>query len=222
MDIQTYKYPRTPHLPWSLGVQDDDIQKKTAEMKGWQGQLVVVTEKMDGENTNLYSNGFLHARSLDSRDHVSRHWVKQWWSERAHELPSGWRVCGENLYARHTIAYDELPHYFMGFSVWDENNRCLDWDQTLHWFEKLGIEPVNVLYEGVFDEKHLRQLAKTLDTKRVEGYVMRSRGAFEGSEFAQHMAKMVRKGHVQTDQHWMHQAVVPNQLRDQKMDFKMK
>jgi len=208
-----YKYPRTPHLPWSLAVQSDDVQKKAADLGSWQDRWVIATEKMDGENTNVYADGSIHARSLDSKDHPSRHWLKQWWSERAHDLPEGWRVCGENMYARHSIAYAELPHYFMGFSIWDEKNLCLSWDETIKWFKTMGIEPVRVLYDGVFDESKLRQLWSQADNNQMEGYVVRPKEAFLFEEFDQSVAKMVRKGHVQTDSHWMHQKLVPNGLR---------
>jgi RNA ligase len=95
------KYPRTPHLPWSPGASEDDV--KLDGCLKFQGREVVVTEKMDGENTSLYRNG-LHARSLDSRHHPSRDWIKAWHGGIAHHIPEGWRLCGENVYARHSIA----------------------------------------------------------------------------------------------------------------------
>lgn len=49
----------------------------------------------------------------------------------------------------------------------------------------------------------------------MEGYVVRTTSGFAFADFDQHLAKWVRPGHVQTDQHWMHQAVVPNGLRRQ-------
>ncbi|MEL7307213.1 MAG: RNA ligase family protein, partial [Pseudomonadota bacterium] len=39
-------------------------------------------------------------------------------------------MCGENLYARHSISYNNLPSYFMAFSVWNELNQCLSWQDT--------------------------------------------------------------------------------------------
>jgi len=39
------------------------------------GREVVVTEKMDGENTTMYCDN-IHARSIDGRHHPSRDWVK--------------------------------------------------------------------------------------------------------------------------------------------------
>lgn len=196
------KYARTHHLPWSEGLHSDDRLIET--MDAFHGRRVIVTEKKDGENTTMYSDG-LHARSVDGRHHPSRDWVKNLWSRISQDIPPDWRVCGENLYAQHSIAYENLPTYFMGFSIWDEQNNCLAWDDALEWFELLGIEPVPVLYDGIYDEAAIRAL---YDSKRdwasVEGYVVRLADSFSYGQFKHAVAKFVRKGHVQTTKHWMH------------------
>jgi len=204
-----YKYPRTPHLPWSPGSTEDDIRKTT--LSSFQDHEIVVTEKMDGENTTLYCD-YSHARSLDSRHHSSRDWLKTWHNSFAHSIPVGWRICGENLYAQHSIAYEKLVSYFYGFSIWNEDNICLSWFETLEWFEMLGVQPVNELYRGPWDEEMLRDL--TIDTDKSEGYVVRVSGEFSYSQFNQCIAKWVRTGHVQSEKHWMHAEIVPNQLID--------
>lgn len=204
-----YKYPRTPHLPFSPGVGGDD--KILKDLSTLRGRDCVVTLKMDGENTSLYTNGF-HARSLDGRHHPSRDWLKAYHATFAHEIPQGWRICGENLYARHSLAYDALPSYFLGFSVWNERNEALSWDDTLEFFELLGIHPVPELYRGPFDEAYLQQLAKRWNTERDEGFVVRLAGTIAYDAFGVSVAKWVRPGHVQTDKHWMHAALVPNRL----------
>ncbi len=58
-----YKYPRTPHLKWSPGRSADDVELATTE--AFEGEEVVVTVKLDGENTTIYRD-YLHARSLDT------------------------------------------------------------------------------------------------------------------------------------------------------------
>ena len=129
------KYPRTPHLPWSPGATSDDVY--LVSLDGFEGKDVVVSEKMDGENTSLYREG-MHARSIDGRGHPSRDWVKRWHAGIAHEIPEGWRFCGENVYARHSVGYDSLKHYFYLFSVWTDENWCLSWTETEEWAELLG------------------------------------------------------------------------------------
>jgi hypothetical protein len=208
--MSRHKYPRTYHLPFSPGATSDD--KVLSSLAPWHGQEVVVTLKMDGENTSLYANGF-HARSLDSRHHPSRDWVAQFHARFAHEIPSGWRICGENLYARHSLAYDDLPSYFLGFSVWDEHNHCLSWDDSLMVFQQLGIVPVPTLWRGLFDPAVLERLTKTLDTRVQEGVVMRVTQGFAYADFSQAVAKWVRPTHVQTNAHWMQGPIIPNGLQ---------
>ncbi|WNZ09251.1 RNA ligase family protein [Streptomyces sp. 11x1] len=200
-------YPRTRHLPWSPGATADDL--RVTDLSGLRGREVVVTEKLDGENTTLYADG-LHARSLDSAHHPSRTWVKALQARIGHAVPAGWRVCGENMFARHSLAYDDLDSFFYGFSVWDADGRCLGWDRTVDLLRGLGIPVPRVLWRGVFDEKALRALR--LDLGRQEGYVVRVVDGFAADEFGARVAKWVRAGHVRTDTHWMHAAVVENGL----------
>ncbi|WP_411574326.1 RNA ligase family protein [Streptomyces fradiae] len=200
-------YPRTPHLPWSPGAADDDV--RVGDLSGFAGREVVVTEKLDGENTTLYADG-LHARSLDSAHHPSRAWVKALHGRIAHAIPEGYRVCGENMYARHSIPYDGLDSYFYGFSVWDELGWCPGWDYTVAFLRDLGVPTPRVLWRGVFDERALRRLA--VDTRTTEGYVVRTADGFMAEDFGRRVAKWVRPVHVRTGTHWMHAAVTPNRL----------
>ncbi|MGW4890971.1 RNA ligase family protein [Kitasatospora sp. NPDC004240] len=200
-------YPRTPHLPWSPGATADDV--RTGDPSGLRGAEVVVTEKLDGENTTLYPDG-LHARSPDSAHHPSRAWVKGLQGRIGGRIPAGWRVCGENLFARHSIPYTDLESWFYGFSVWDADDRCLDWDDTVRFLRRLGVPAPRVLWRGRYDERALRALR--LDTERQEGFVVRTAEGFHRADFGRRAAKWVRPRHVRTDTHWMHAAVVENGL----------
>jgi hypothetical protein len=42
--------------------------------------------------------------------------------------------------------------------------------------------------------------------------VIRTTASFPEKAFGKHVAKWVRKGHVQTDEHWLHQAIVAQKL----------
>ena len=154
METETrVKYPRTYHFPWSPGVTNDD--RVLSNLDSFQGQIVVATAKMDGENTTMYRDG-VHARSLDSDSHPSRSWVRSLQGRIGQDIPRGWRICGENLYARHSIEYKNLADYFQVFSVWNERNVCLPWAETLEWVAILGLTPVPVLYEGAWNESKIR------------------------------------------------------------------
>lgn len=210
MEQTLYKYPSTPHLPLSKGRQWDDTS-----LDGYSnfiGRWVVITEKMDGENASLYPDHY-HARSLDSRHHSSRDWIKSFWGRVRFDIPSKWRFCGENLYAAHSVPYDALPSYFMLFSVWDHNNRSVSWDDVEMWAELFGIETVPVLYKGIFDKEVVERIAREQDPEKSEGFVIRNADSFHFDDFAKNMGKYVRVNHVQTDTHWMHAEIVPNKLK---------
>lgn len=201
------KYPRTPHLPWSPGFTHDDVRNKTVNQ--FNGKHVVVTEKMDGENTTMYAN-CIHARSVDSRHHASRDWVKALHARVGHGIPKGWRLCGENVFAKHSIYYEQLSSYFFMFSMWDEGNTCLHWDETKEWAELLGLCMPKELYIGKWDSQWFKD--HDVDMAVSEGYVVRLVDSFDFGMFDRSVAKWVRPSHVSTDKHWMHAEVVPNKL----------
>ena len=207
------KYGRTFHLPHSPGIHDDD--KALKDYSNFEGdEDVVITAKMDGENTKCYSDGHVHARSIDSRGGEDRAWVKKFLIENVcFNLPEGWSVAGENVWAEHSIHYDSLPSYFLGFSIWNERNECLSWDETMLWFKLLDITPVPVLYRGPFDMAVLAKVEASLNWEKDEGYVIRTGAGFKYGEFKNKVAKYVRKGHVQTTKHWRAgRAFTPNEL----------
>ena len=205
------KYPRTPHLPWSPGGTSDDAY--LVDTSHFIGREVVVTEKMDGENTSLYSDG-MHARSLDSRHHPSRDWVKSFQASICQDIPRGWRLCGENVYALHSVAYEHLESYFLLFSIWDEENVCLSWDQPLEWAKMIGVTTVPEMWRGEWDEGNIREI--TIDESAQEGYVVRLVESYSYDRFRESVGKWVRPHHVQTDQHWMNAPVVPNGLKKEE------
>ena len=202
-----YKYPRTYHLPWSESISSDDKVLKSVEH--FYGKEIIMTEKRDGENSNL-ARDYTHARSLDSVDHPSRHWLKGMWSTMRFDIPEGWRICGENLYAKHSVYYNDLTTYFEVFSIWNENNICLSFDETLEWCNLLNLTHVPVIYRGIFDEEFLKNYK--IDTEKQEGYVIRLASEFKYEDFSESVAKWVRKGHVQTESHWMYNKIEPNKL----------
>lgn len=204
------KYPRTKHLPWSLGATSDDVF--LVDTSNFEGREIVVTEKIDGENTTVHSGG-THARSVDSGPHPSRSHMRALAGQVAHELPDDLRILGENVYATHSIHYTALPAYFLVFGV-HEGDRSLAWDEVVGYASMLGLHTVPVLYRGLWDEAAVR--ACYTGVSRCggiqEGYVVRLADSFFLDEFSRSVAKFVRKNHVQTDEHWMSKSVWPNEL----------
>ena len=202
------KYPRTFHLPWSSGKTNDDKVMKSTNC--FHNKQVIVTLKMDGENTTLYSDG-IHARSLDYSYHESRSWIQNKHAEIAHLIPNQMRICGENLFAKHSIFYEDLDSYFMVFSVWKEQT-CLSWVETKKIVEHLGLITVPVLYEGIYNENLIKKIFNKY-SKEHEGYVIRLADEFLYEDFSISCGKNVRKNHVQTSEHWKNQKIFKNKLK---------
>lgn len=208
------KYPRTLHLPWSRPTSDDKILK---DDDIFLGQEVVVTLKMDGENTTMYDDK-LHARSLDSNNHYTRNWVKGEWGKIKHQL-KGFRICGENVWAKHTISYHDLESYFFVFSIWDdETNICYDWDTTEHYTDLLELINVPVIYRGIYDKEKIIETFKDYDLN--EGYVIRNVNSFHYNDFHLNVAKYVKPKFQQainaSDKHWLYDKIEKNLLKSER------
>jgi hypothetical protein len=206
-------YPRTYHLPFSDGLQSDDKRIETLDLL--KGREVVALLKKDGENTSLYKGeGNFHARSLDSPYNWTRTMAKQIHNFIQHDIPEGWRLCCENVYAKHSIYYPDgyLEGYLYLLSIWNEKNECLSYDETLEWAGIFDLPVPREIYRGPFDLKALEEKSKQLDTSIEEGFVVRVTDSFQYDEFSKVVTKFVRKDHVQTaDKHWLSTAT-PNGL----------
>jgi len=210
--MEYIKHPRMYHLPWSQGFTDDD--KVLRSDNHFWNKRVIVTVKMDGENTSMYTD-HTHARSLDSNNHPSRNWVKNFHAQIKRKIPVGWRLCGENMYAVHSIHYHNLESYFLLFSVWDEDNVCLDWAATESWADYLGMKTVPVIYDGIWNSSTVHNFFKdNIDGDPCEGYVVRLEERFHYDDFTTSCAKYVRAEHVKpNDKHWARRKIDVNGLR---------
>lgn len=127
------KYPRTPHLEGSR-FQPGDEDLDSVPFSAIAGRYIVVEEKLDGGNAGISfsEDGKL---LLQSRGHYlsggprEKHFAlfKQWAHSHAAQLSeilgSRFILYGEWLYAKHTVYYDALPHYFLEFDLYDRHER---------------------------------------------------------------------------------------------------
>ena len=208
--MKRYKYPRTPHLPFSEGATSDD-RILTSDSHFYYFKEVVVSIKMDGENTSIYSDGSYHARSIDSSHRDYHSWLLRFIQEWYYLIPENYHICGEYLYAKHSISYDSLPSYFEAFSVWDED-RCLSWGDTEVILKKLGLYHVPILYVGPYDTNKIIKMAQAVVKDGQEGIVVRNQESFLLEDFDKNVAKFVRPNHVQTDKHWSQGVIERNGL----------
>lgn len=197
-----YKYPRSPHLPTSPGATEDDKHVTPAGLKNLKSGIeLVTTEKMDGGNISLYRD-YYHGRSLDSGTHAWETVSKALWANVRHQIPEGWRVSCESLYARRSVSYDHLEGFLYVFGVMDENKQVLGWDMVEMVAKDLGLPLVPVLYRGTDFDEASNVWFNTMDTEKSEGFVVRNANDFPVKRFGENLAKWVRPNHVRTAADW--------------------
>jgi hypothetical protein len=154
-----HKYPRTPHLTGSR-LQPGDEDLRVVSLEHLEGSRLVVEEKLDGANSAV-SFGEDGRLLLQSRGHFldggprERHFglLKAWAGSvqrKLREALGGRHVMyGEWLYAKHTIFYDALPHYFFEYDVLDkETGRFLSTEARGELLRDAPVLSAPVLYAG--------------------------------------------------------------------------
>lgn len=164
MDFSIIKYPRTPHIEGSrLQPGDEDLSQVPFEHIA--GRHLVIEEKIDGANSavSFDNQGNL---LLQSRGHYlnggyrEKHYnlLKQWAGVHTEAffgvLGCRYIMYGEWMYAKHTVYYDSLPHYFMEFDVLDRvSGRFLDTPSRQALLAGLPVAHVPVLKTGTLRKR---------------------------------------------------------------------
>jgi hypothetical protein len=157
------KYPRTRHIEGSR-LQPGDHDLAAVPFKAIAGRYLVVEEKLDGANAGISfsSTGELQ---LQSRGHYlsggprERQFgpLKAWAASVQHvlweRLGDRYVLYGEWLYAKHTVFYDALPHYFCEFDVLDQaDGSFLSTERRRELLAGTPVVSVPVLHEGPLHE----------------------------------------------------------------------
>lgn len=231
------KYPRTPHLFGSKGTDDDKHLGETESNAFIADDSLIVEEKIDGTNVGIH---FLDSgeMALQCRGHLITDGMhpqydlfKQWAVVKRRtleeRLENRFILFGEWVYARHTVFYRQLSHYFFEFDIYDKRNGVfVDLQQRLKLLEGIGVETVPIVSTGAltrssldkligpskFDSRFDNPLKKQTDSL-MEGLYLRT----EAGGVVTGRAKVVRlefTEKIKQSTHWQHQIMVPNELAD--------
>lgn len=132
MNINIHKYPRTAHLAGS-GIQRGDEDVPIRPWRELENRYLVIEEKMDGANSAisfdetgqllLQSRGhFLNGGPREVQFNLFKTWAHTHTSQLADVLEDRHIMYGEWLYAKHTVFYTDLPHYFLEFDIYDKRH----------------------------------------------------------------------------------------------------
>ncbi|TDQ78242.1 RNA ligase [Sphingobacterium yanglingense] len=216
--MESTKYGRTYHFPFSPGTSSDDRFNHNYWEDIQRFSELLYTEKLDGENNCLSKRGVF------ARSHAAptiSPWtaqLREHWASLKNDL-GDLEFFGENLYAVHSIEYTKLEHYYYVFAA-RIKDMWLSWEEVCFYAALFDLPMVPVLKKTSVKELSADQLRsdveklagqvstfgsidpKTGEVCTSEGLVCRNVNAYSVAEFPHHVFKYVRKGHVQTDEHW--------------------
>lgn len=219
-----FRFPHTPHLAWlGPGSPRDDKVLSWGDANALLAGEVVIEEKVDGANIgfSVGPEGELRVQNRGSyldREHLHpqfrslRPWLPVREQALVEALGDDLMLFGEWCFAVHSVEYDQLPDWFLGFDVYDRATGTF-WDTVRRdsFLAALGLHPVPRLAVGRFTVAECRQLLGDSRVGRspMEGLIVRKEA--DGQTTAR--AKLVRAEFTQAiDEHWSRRALRRNHL----------
>lgn len=214
--MDSRKYGRTFHYPFSPGTTSDDRINHDYWSYLQTIEQIVHTEKLDGENTCLNQYGvFARSHAAPTR-HPWANYLKEKWHLIKNDL-GDLEIFGENIYAIHSIKYLDIEHHFYVFAV-RHLDKWLSWEEVKFYAAMLDFPTVPELKihqptDQEILEKTVLNFANQPSTFQsedihtdekctMEGIVSRNVNEYLVKDFKQNVFKYVRKNHVKTDAHW--------------------
>jgi hypothetical protein len=231
------KYPRTPHLFGSTGTADDKRLGEKESGRFVADPSLIAEEKLDGTNVGLHfapggrlvlqCRGHLVTQGMHPQYDLFKQWAAVKRDVLFDRLGEQYILFGEWVYARHSVHYRQLPHYFFEFDIYDKDaGAFLSLDRRLELIDGTGVHTVPVVHTGPLNRDELEGLigSSAYDARfdnpltgrpddLMEGLYLRT----EKDGVVTGRAKFVRPEFVEKvkqSEHWQHQPMVPNLLRD--------
>jgi ATP-dependent RNA circularization protein (DNA/RNA ligase family) len=219
-----FKFPSTPHLAilGDIDLRDDKVMSEP-ERNDFLRHELIVEEKVDGANLGISFDRDANVRVQNRGSYLQLPGVGQWkklaeWlapkvDALFEQLSDRFILFGEWCYARHTVAYDRLPDWFLGFDAYDRKAaRFFSAARRNDLLEKAGIIPVPQVARGVFTLDELSGLLaqSRFGDRPAEGLYLRS----DEGDWLARRAKLVRPAFIQSiEDHWSHSGVTANRLK---------
>ncbi len=224
MTKSLYKFPSTPHLAdlSATGLRSDKVLT-VQEAEQFLTKPIVVEEKVDGANlgVSLDPAGNLQFQNRGSWLDAPfsgqwtplREWAGARQTEFRHHLPDSCVLFGEWCYAEHSIAYDQLPDWFIGFDVFDlRSNAFWSHQHRNKLLAQLNLSPVPILSQGLHNFGELQELLRAKSRwgdLQIEGIYLRR----EADGFLQERAKLVSPDFSQQiSKHWSRKPIRHNRI----------
>lgn len=224
MKDEFFKFPTTPHLALLDGVviRSDKVMSKSERNEFFHHEIIV-EEKVDGANLGISIDQEGNIRSQNRGMYLNPPYSGQWkklasWLYSKTDalfdhLSNKYIVFGEWCYAQHSVEYNQLPDWFLGFDIYDKSKNsffsCLRRDDM---FRKMGITSVPRIKQGCFSLSDLRLLISKsqVGEKNAEGLYLR----IDQGDWLKQRAKIVYPAFIQSiNEHWSRYGIKANRLK---------
>ncbi len=211
---------KTFHVPWSEGTDSTDRKNWDYWHDVQACKELVFTEKMDGQGSCLNEYGVFARSHAAPSDKPWDNYLKEKHACIVNDLKKDKvEIFGESMYAMHSIEYPRLEEYFLVFAV-RQLDQWLSWEEVKEWAYMFDMKTVPVIATMPvvgMTESGLTEFVKTTAKKpstfgsydvlegtpcSMEGVVFRNAMGYHVDHFIQNVFKIVRKGHVKTDERW--------------------
>ena len=212
---------KTFHVPWSEGTDSTDRKNWDYWTDIQQGcKELVFTEKLDGQGSCLNEFGVFARSHAAPSDKPWDDYLKVKHAHIVSDLKAEHiELFGESMYAIHSIEYPRLDEHFKLFAV-RQLDRWLSWEEVEEWaflFDMTTVPVISRKFVKDLDEDILKEYVKgtarkpsafgSLDVLEnlpcsMEGVVYRNVEGYHVDNFVNNVFKIVRKGHVKTDDRW--------------------
>ncbi len=217
------KFPSTPHLAvLDKAVVREEKVFSPGERDQFLSHVLIVEEKIDGANLGisfgddgslkLQNRGSLLAKPLTGQWKALSDWVAPLTDRLFDSLTNRYTLFGEWCYATHSIYYDRLPDWFVGFDIFDSAEHVF-FNKTRRdeLLSTIGIHTVPCLTTGRFALNEVVELLGKSQFADVlaEGLYLR----YDNGDVLGQRAKLVRPDFIQSIQeHWSRGPLKKNQL----------
>ena len=223
MTTDFHKFPATPHLAvLTDNAMRDDKVMSASERTAFLRQDLLIEEKIDGASLGISFSEDANPRCQNRGEYLQYPYTGQWkrlsqWLTPKTEvffekLATRYIVFGEWCYAQHSVFYNQLPDWFLGFDVFDKEHlqflSCSRRDAIFRDMDIVGVSTINKGHFTLSELKHMLPRSRLSDRSAEGIYLRRDQG-----NWLKQRAKLVHPEFIQVvGEHWSRKNIKANQL----------
>ncbi|KLV09229.1 hypothetical protein ABT56_03280 [Photobacterium aquae] len=225
MISEFFRFPHTSHIDWlsNSGARGDKIMSPH-EADLFVSTKLTVEEKVDGANVgfSIDNDGNLIAQNRGAwidRDvggqfkHLWK-WAAPYENQLKAKLGKELILFGEWCYAKHSIRYERLPNWFIGFDIYERSSgRFFSVQRRNELLSSIGIpivRPIAVGHFSISDLKSLLSTPSSYGANNIEGIYLRK----DEDKWLSKRAKLVRPDFTQSiEEHWSRKGIKANRIK---------